>query len=168
MRQVMSLAGLLVVLLVVMVVYSRQARHDVDAINTVSLSIPEEVVGRPFDEAAAGRLADRLRQLCDVADLPADELREASATAAAWAAGSAADSRAYHTAVKLRAAAVELAGASSAGDDPRRRRARTLVNEAMGGSPGGPNGDIGRIRDQIQNLQTGRQEQLQDTERQAP
>ncbi|NCO69119.1 MAG: hypothetical protein GW878_01160 [Acidobacteria bacterium] len=168
MRQVLSLAGLLVVLLIVMVVYSRQTRQNVDAVKTVSLALREEVVGRPFDEAAAGRLAERLRQLCDVADLPVEELREASATAAAWAAGSAADSRAFHTAVKLRAAAVELAGASSASDDPRRRRARALVDQAMGGSPGGPNGDIGRIRDQIQNLQTGRQEQLQDAERQTP
>ena len=76
----------------------------------------------------------------------------------------------YHMAVNLRAAADELMAASASLSDPHRARARQFVEQALTppGSPGGgPPGAIGGVRDQLQNLQQHRQEQVQDTDREA-
>jgi hypothetical protein len=168
-RSTLGLAALLIALVIALLVMTHQTRHDLDAVKSVNLaSSPAEVAASPFDQAASDRLAARLRQLLDEPNLPGDELRAAASRAASWAAGLAAGSPGYHTAVNLRAAADELLASSDSLADPHRARARSFLDraEAAPGSPGGgPPGAVGAIRDQMQNLQQRHVEQLQETDR---
>ena len=168
MRSIFTLAGLLIVMVVVLILATRQTRQDLDAVKSVTFATQNDAGARPFDDLAASRLAQRLRDLAGQPQLPLDELREAAARAAAWAAGLAPSTADYHTAVNLRGAADELLAASESLTDPHRVKARRLLDqaEAVPGSPGGaPPGPIGGIRDKIQDLQQTHQEQFQETER---
>ena len=51
---------LLIVMVVVLVLATRQTRHDVEAVRSVTFALPGDVAPRPFDAAAATRLAERL------------------------------------------------------------------------------------------------------------
>jgi hypothetical protein len=167
-RSIFTLAGLLIVMVVVLILATRQTRQDLDAVKSVTFASQNNASAQPFDDAAASRLAGRLRDLADRPQLPVDELREAAARAAAWAAGLAPGTAEYHMAVNLRGAADELLAASESLTDPHRARARRLLEQAQAvpGRPGGgPPGPIGGIRDKLQDLQQSHQEQLQETER---
>jgi hypothetical protein len=139
-------------------------------VRSVTFTTQPEVTPRAFDVKAADALATNLRLLADQPDLPLDDLREASARAASWTAGLRPGTFDYHMAVNLRGAADELMAASSSLSDPHRVRARQFLDAAVtppGDPGGGPPGAIGGVRDQLQNLQHHRQEQVQDTEREA-
>jgi hypothetical protein len=167
-RSTLGLVALLITALIALVVMTHQTRRDMSAVKSVNLSSSPEVAPVRFDAGAADHLAARLRALLDQADLPQDELREAAAQAASWAAGLAPGTFEYHMAVNLRSAADELRASSDSLSDPHRMRARQLLERATTppGSPGGgPPGAIGGIRDQLQNLQQRHQEQIQEVER---
>ncbi len=168
MRSIFTLAGLLVVMVVVLVLSTRQTRTDLDAVKSVTFAIQGDAKGQPFDAPAAARLSGRLRDLSNQPSLPADELRDAARQAAAWAAGTAPGTAEYHTAVNLRGAALELAAASGSLGDPHRATARRLLEQAEGSpgtAPGAPPGPIGGIRDRLQDIQQSHGEQMQDVER---
>ncbi len=168
MRSIFTLAGLLIVMVVVLILATRQTRRDLDAVRSVTLATGGDTAARPFDPAEASRLAQRLRDLAEWPQPPQDELREAAARAAGWAAGLAPGTAEYHLAVNLRGAADELRAASESPADPHRAKARRLLDQAESrpGSPGGgPPGAIGGVRDKLQDLQQSHQEQLQDVER---
>lgn len=168
MRSIFTLAGLLVVMVVVLVLATRQTRNDLDAVKSVTFAMQGDAKGQAFDATAATRLAGRLRDLSEQPQLPADELRDAARQAAGWAAGASPGTAEYHTAVNLRGAALELAAASVSLSDPHRAAARRLLEQADGSpgtAPGAPPGPIGGIRDRIQDLQQSHAEQMQDVER---
>ncbi len=166
-RSIFTLVGLLIVMVVALVLATRQTRHDVEAVKSVTFALQGDAAPRPFDAAAASRLTGRLSELAGQPQLPADELREAAAKAAGWAAGQAPGTAAYHTAVNLRGAADELLAASDSLADPHRTTARRLLaaaTAAPGAPGGGPPGAIGGLRDKLQEIQQSHQEQLQQTE----
>ncbi len=168
MRSIFTLAGLLVVMVVVLVLSTRQTRTDLDAVKSVTFAVQGDAKGQPFDAAAAARLSGRLLELSNQPALPADELREAARQAAAWAAATAPGTAEYHTAVNLRGAALQLSAASGSLADPRRAAARRLLEQAEsspGTAPGAPPGPIGGIRDRLQDIQQSHGEQMQDVER---
>jgi len=169
-RSLLSLAVLLIAVVIFLVLSARQTRQELEAVKTVTLA-RENVAAQPFDVREAGRLAARLRVLCDQAELPVTELEQVAARAAAWAAGLTPGSTDYHAAVNLRGAAGELLSASPAADDLHRVSARRHVAEAMaalsGSPPQGGQGVTG-LRDQIQNLQNAEREQLRQVEREKP
>ena len=168
MRSLFTLAGLLVVMVVVLVLATRESRRDLDAVRSVTLATQSDPEARPFDADAATALARRLAELAEWPQPPHDELREAAARAAGWAAGVAPGTAEYHMAVNLRGAADELLAASEPLDDPHRAKARRLLGQAEaapGRAAGAPPGPIGGIRDRIQDLQQSHQDQLQETER---
>ncbi len=171
MRSILGLVVLLVALVIVLILYTRQTRNDMEAVRSVNIGAAENVPARPFDRAEADRMTERLRGLIRQADLPFDELREAAARAAGWAAGLAPGTFEYHMAVNLRGAAGELMAASSSLDDPHRARAGQLLQQAEtppGEPGGGPPGAVGGIKDQLQNLQQSHQEKLTEVEKQTP
>jgi len=165
-RSIFTLAGLLVVMVVVLLLATRETRRDVDAVRSVTLAGSDDAAPIPFDADAAAALVRRLGELADWPQPPRDELRDAAARAAGWAAGLAPGTAEYHLAVNLRGAADELLAASESPSDPHRARARRLISQAESepGRPGAPPGPIGGIRDKIQDLQQSHQEQLQQTE----
>ena len=168
MRSTLGLVALLCAMAIALLLAARQTRRDVEAVRSVTLTTQPEVAARAFDVKAADRLAARLLLLTDQSQLPFDELREATALAASWTATLAPGTFDYHMAVNLRGAADELTAASTSLSDPHRARARQLLDQAQTppGSPGGgPPGPIGGVRDQLQNLQQHRQEQVQETDR---
>ena len=167
MRSIFTLAGLLVVMVVALVLATRQTHHDVETVKSVTFALPSDAAPQPFDSAAATRLAGRLEELAGQAQLPEGELREAAAKAAGWAAGQTPGTEAYHTAVNLRGAADELLAASDSLADPHRAAARRLLaaaRSAPGAPGGGPPGAIGGLRDKLQEIQQSHQEQLQQVE----
>ena len=167
MRSIFTLAGLLIVMVVALVLATRQTHHDVEAVKSVTFALPSDAAPQPFDAAAATRLAGRLEELAGQTQLPAGELREAAAKAAGWAAGQVPGTAAYHTAVNLRGAADELLAASDSLADPHRATARRLLaaaEAAPGTSGGGPPGAIGGLRDKLQEIQQSHQEQLQQAD----
>ena len=167
MRSIFTLAGLLVVMVVVLLLATRETRRDVDAVRSVTLAGSDDAAPIPFDADAAAALVRRLGELADWPQPPRDELRDAAARAAGWAAGLTPGTSEYHLAVNLRGAADELLAASDSPADPHRARARRFLGQADGepGRPGGaPPGPIGGIRDKIQDLQQSHQEQFQETE----
>jgi hypothetical protein len=166
-RSIFTLVGLLVVMVVALVLATRQTHHDVEAVKSVTFALPSDAAPQPFDAAAATRLAGRLEELSGQAQLPAGELRGAVAKAAGWAAGQAPGTAAYHTAVNLRGAADELLAASDSLADPHRAAARRLLAAATAapGTPGGgPPGAIGGLRDKLQEIQQSHREQLQQND----
>ncbi|MGD1147374.1 MAG: hypothetical protein ABR961_05455 [Thermoanaerobaculaceae bacterium] len=168
MRSIFTLAGLLIVMVVVLVLATHQTRQDLDAVKSVTFATQGDTAARTFDDAAAARLAERLRDLSQRPQLPAEELRDAAQLAAGWAAGLAPGTAEYHLAVNLRGAAIELMAASDSLTDPHRATARRLLEQSQGGPgnpPGAPPGPIGGIRDKLQDLQQTHQEQLQETEK---
>ena len=170
MRSTLGLVALLIAMAIALLLAARQTRRDVEAVRSVTFTTQPDVAARAFDVKAADRLAARLRLLADQPQLSLDELREAAAVAASWTAALTPGTFDYHMAVNLRGAADELAAASASLSDPHRTRARQLLDQAQTppGSPGGgPPGAIGGVRDQLQNLQQHRQEQVQDTDREA-
>lgn len=168
MRSIFTLAGLLVVMVVVLVLATRQTRRDLDAVRSVSFAVESDAKAQPYDGVAASRLSERLRDLAGQPELPAQELHDAARAAAAWAAGLAPGTAEYHMAVNLRGAALELTAASTSLSDPHRAAARRLLEQAQGSpgtAPGAPPGPIGGIRDKLQDLQQSHAEQMQDVER---
>lgn len=171
MRAMLSLAVLLIAMAIVLMLATRQTQHDLDAVRSVTLRTSENVMPRTFDAVEARALAARLHALLEVAQPPVDELRQTAARAAAWAAALTPGTRDYHFVVNLRGAADELVAASSSATDPHRAAARRLLEsaETAPGAPGGgPPGAIGRVRDQLQNLQQSRGEKLKEAEQEAP
>ena len=168
MRSIFTLAGLLIVMVVVLVLATRQTRQDLDAVKSVTFATQSDVKAQTFDEAGASRMANRLRDLTYQPQLPADELREAAQLAESWAAGLAPGTAEYHLAVNVRGAAVELMAASDSLSDPHRATARRLLEQAYGSpgtAAGAPPGPIGGIRDKIQDLQQSHAEQMQEVEK---
>ncbi len=167
MRSIFTLVGLLVVMVVALVLATRQTHHDVEAVKSVTFALPSDAAPQPFDAAAATRLAGRLEELAGQAQLPAGGLRDAVATTAGWAAGQAPGTAPYHTAVNLRGAADELLAASDSLADPHRAAARRLLaaaRSAPGAVGGGPPGAVGGLRDKLQEIQQSHQEQLQQND----
>ncbi|MFH1177778.1 MAG: hypothetical protein V1750_10260 [Acidobacteriota bacterium] len=168
MRWVFGLVGLLIALLVVLHLSSRQSRRAFDAVSAITPALREEVAPRTFDEAAAGELVDHLDSLVDEPAPASEELREAAATCAAWAAGARPGSREHHIAVKLRSAANALL---SAPGEASRRTVRRLLAEARSAlaRPAGPGQDpVEGLRDQLQNLENARRERQQEVEHDLP
>ncbi|MFI5143314.1 MAG: hypothetical protein ACHQQS_11135 [Thermoanaerobaculales bacterium] len=171
MRALLSLAVLLIAMAIVLMLATRQTRHDLDAVRSVTLKASENVAPQAFDAVEARALATRLHTLLEVAQLPVDELRQTAARAAAWAAALAPGTPDYHFVVNLRGAADELAAASSSATDPHRAAARRLLESAEiapGAPGGGPPGAIGAVRDQLQNLQQSHAEKLHEAGQEAP
>ncbi|HVN74795.1 MAG TPA: hypothetical protein VMT19_00660 [Thermoanaerobaculaceae bacterium] len=168
MRSIFTLAGLLIVMVVVLVLATRQTRRDLDAVKSVTFATQSDVRAQSFDVAAADRLAERLRDLSNQPQLPSGELHEAAQLAEGWAAGLAPGTAEYHVAVNLRGAALELMAASESLGDPHRATARRLLEQSQGSpgtAPGAPPGPIGGIRDKIQDLQQSHAQQMQDVEK---
>jgi hypothetical protein len=168
MRWAFGLVALLVAMVVALTLSSRQAERSVRAVNQPIGSLKENVEPEAFDPVAATALADRLEALADESALPLDELRQAVVTTAAWAAGSQPGSAPYRAAVKLRGAADALLSSGEDSDDPRRDTARRLVREgreALASPLAQPGGPTGAIRDQLENLQYSRREQIEGAER---
>jgi hypothetical protein len=168
MRYVVGLAALLVVLFIVLSVSSRSAKRSFDAATRAIPSLHEDVPPRAFDRSAAMDMNRRLAALIEVPSPPRSELEEASATAAAWAAGTDPGGGEYRAAVRLRGAADELLAASERPDDPHRTTASRLLREAREAlaSPATlPGGPAGGIRDQLENLQRSQQERRREIER---
>ncbi|NWF99775.1 MAG: hypothetical protein HXY19_02365 [Thermoanaerobaculaceae bacterium] len=164
MRAILGLVVLLVAVAVVLTLSARDTKKSFEAVQSVSTTLRDDTAPLPFEEEAARALARRLDELSGVAELPRQELAEAAATCAGWAAATTPGTAPYRAAVKLRAAADALLAAGPGAGDPERRRARRLVQEAMEalGSPGGSaGGSVGAIRDQLENLATRHQEELQ-------
>jgi hypothetical protein len=169
-RSVFGLVALLIAMAIALLLAARQTRRDVEAVKSVTFTTQLGVTPKAFDIKAADALATRLRLLADQPELPIDELRDAAAQAAGWTAALQPGTFDYHMAVNLRGAADELMAASSSLSDPHRARARQLVDAAVtppGRPGGGPPGAVGGVRDQLQNLQQHRQEQVQETDREA-
>jgi predicted nucleic acid-binding protein len=169
-RSLLSFAVLLIAVVVFLALSARQARQGLEAVKTVTLA-RENVAAQRFDAREAGRMAARLRALCDQSELPTAELEQAAATAAAWAAGLTPGSADYHGVVNLRGAAGDLLAASPALDDPHRASARRHVTEAAAAFSGTPTGGaqgVTGLRDQIQNLQNAERDQLRQVEREKP
>jgi hypothetical protein len=170
-RSSFSLISLLIVVALIMLFFARKASHDMDAVRTVSLAMPQSAEPKPFDVGAAQRLAMRLRELLAVPELPTEELRQASAQADAWAAGARPGTPEHHMAVQIRSAAVELLAATTALDDAHRVAAKRFLDNT--GSPqlaapgSGPANPINGIRDQIQNLQNTQRQRYQETAKDA-
>jgi hypothetical protein len=169
MRWIFGLVALLIAVAIALSLSARSARRSFDAVKMVAPALREGVPASDFDESESLRLADRLEELSGVPDLPSDELREATAICASWAAGVTPGSGAYRAAVKLRAAADGLLAASDDLGDPHRQAARRAVLEARralaspAAQPGGP---AGAIRDQLENVQLRHREQLEEVEKQ--
>ena len=171
MRSIFTLAGLLIVMVVLLLLATRQTSRDLDAVKSVTFASQGDTQARTFDDGAAARLVERLRDLSEQPQLPSAELRDAARLSAGWAAGLAPGTAEYHLAVNLRGAAIELMAASDSLADPHRATARRLLEQAQGGAgnpPGAPPGAVGGIRDRLQDLQQSRQEQLQETEKDQP
>ena len=171
MRSSFSLVSLLIVVALIMLFFARKATHDMDAVRTVTLALPQTAEPKPFDAQAASRLAMRLRELLSVPELPVDELKQASALANAWAAGARPGTPGHHMAVQIRSAAVELLAASTSLDDQHRVAAKRYLDNT--GSPqyssgeGSPANPLQGIRDQMQNLQNTERQRYQDTAKDA-
>ncbi|MGE5235705.1 MAG: hypothetical protein ACM3O7_05110 [Acidobacteriota bacterium] len=169
MRWAFGLVALLLAAAAVLMLATHQTRRDIEAARRAIPSLHEDVPSLPFDGAAAKRLTARLTALLDHDALPEDELRQAAATAASWAAGATPGSPPHHAAVSLRAAADELL-ASRNPQDPHRARARQLLDEAgqaLSGAVGMPGGPAGGIRDQLRNLEYSQQEKLKEIDKDA-
>ena len=172
MRSSYSLIGLLIVVAIIMVVFSRKASHDFDAVRTVAIGLPQTAEPKAFDRPAALRLAARLRELLTVPELPGDELRQASATAASWTAGATPGTAEHHMATKLHSAAVELLACSDSLEDAHRAAARRHLDDpaalTMPSSSGGAAANpIAGIRDQLENVQSRENERFQQTDKDA-
>lgn len=166
MRGSLGLVSLLIAVAIVMYLFSHQAKKDMQAVRTVSLTSTENVEARAFDPEAARALLDRLRSLLDAPTPPAAELREAAGTAASWAAGSRSGTAEHHIATNLRSAAVELMAAGPGAEDAHRAQARHyLDNAAMAAVSNRPPDAVSGIRDQIQNIQTSNRQRNLETER---
>lgn len=166
MRGSLGLVSLLVAVAIVIFVFSQHAKKDVQAVRTVTLASTENVEARAFDADAARALLERLRSLLDAPVLPAGELRQAAATAAAWTAGTPSGTAEHHIATSLRSAAVELLAAATGGADTHRAAARRhLDSAAMTTVTNRPPDAVTGIRDQIQNIQTSRSQRDLETDR---
>jgi hypothetical protein len=171
-RSSYSLIGILIVVALIMIIFARKASHDFEAVRTVAIGLPKQADPRPFDLAAARSLHRRLHELLGVPDLPVEELRQASATAASWAAGARPGTTDHHMATKLHSAAVELLAAGSSLEDAHRAAARRHLDDAYalnmpsseGGAPANP---VSGIRDQIENIQSHEREKFQQTDKDA-
>ncbi|MEW6336527.1 MAG: hypothetical protein ACOY3Y_05490 [Acidobacteriota bacterium] len=166
MRWMFGLVALLLAAAATLMLSAKKTASDVQAVRRALPSLREGVAAVPFDEAQARRLTARLTEMLDDASLPEDELREAAATAAGWAAGATPGTNPYHAAVSLRGAADELRASRSPGD-AHRGRARQLLESAslaLSGATGMPGGPAGGVRDQLQNLQYSQQEKLREIE----
>lgn len=171
MRWVFGLVALLLVMLVVLSLQARSARKTISLTTQAIPSLQENVPSTPFDAAAAARLADRLEQLAATGDLPRGELEAAAATAAGWARATSPGGGPYRAAVRLRSAANALLDAGRDVNDPQRRQARRLVEEARMAltSPAPlPAAPVGGIKDQLDNLQRSLDEQRRQAEQELP
>jgi len=167
MRYAFGLVALLVVMAVVLLLSSSQTKHTLDTVGLQVALHTEDAAPRSWDADAAAALADRLAALLDVAYPPRDELAAAATTARGWVAGTAPATAEQHVAVKLRSAAEELAQAGPALDDRHRFTARRHIEEARATLAGAPPRElpaIQGIRDQIESLQSSRQQQLREVE----
>lgn len=165
MRLALGLVALLVAMGVVLLLSSSHTQHTIDNVRVSAAALREDVPARAWDARAAGALLDRLAALLELAEPPAGELSEAAATAAGWAAATAPGSNPNHAAVKLRAAADELALASPSPDDRHRANARRALDEARAALAGAPPNELDAvrgIRDQLENLQSSRREQAKE------
>ena len=167
MRSSFSLISLLIVVALIMVFFARKATHDVDAVRTVSLTLPQTADPKDLDVREANRMVVRLRELLSAPELPVAELKQISQQANSWVAGARPGTAAHHMAVQIRGAAVELLASSASLDDAHRIAARRYLDTAgspeLGGPGGGPANPIQGIRDQLQNLQSSQREQTQDS-----
>jgi hypothetical protein len=169
-RSSYSLIGLLIVVALIMVMFARKASHDFDAVRTVAIGLPKTAEPRAFDAPAARQLAVRLRELLTVSELPAEELRQASATAASWTAGATPGTAEHHMATKLHSAAAELLASSDSLEDAHRGAARRHLDDTgtlsmPSGASGAPANPIGGIRDQLENIQSRERERYQQTDK---
>ena len=167
MRSIFSLITLLLALVIVMLLFSRQAKHDVSAVKSVTFVQTTGESPRAYDAPEADRLIARLRSVCDLAELPKDEISEAAKTAASWGAATTPGSAEYHTAVKLRSAANELLASSESPSDAHRAAARRLLDEAANppGSPGAqPRSAVQGVRDQMETIKNQQREQVQEND----
>lgn len=171
MRGIFGLVALLIAVAVVLTLAARDTKRSFEAVNSVAPALREGVTAIAFDDAEARQLAARLLELAAVADVPRQELAEAVATCAGWAAAATPGSGPYRAAVKLRGAADALLAAGPREGDPNRRRARQFIDEALAAlaSPAAqPGGPAGAIRDQLENLQLRHREELQQGEQALP
>ena len=165
MRWALGLIALLLAMVTVLVLSSRQTERTFNTVHAIP-RLAEDVAGRSFDESAARALVERLAALLPAASLPGEQLQSAAATAAAWAAGSTPGSREYRVAVKLRGAADALFASRNEPNHPQRAAAGRLISEArqaLAGT-GAATGPVDGLRDQLENLQSSQRERYQEIE----
>lgn len=170
MRSVLGLVGLLVAAAVALLLFARDARKSVRAVNAPIPALREDVAPRAFDREAIEAALVRLGELLDADPLPGSELAAIRASAAAWVAGTRPGTGEYRCALKVRETADALLAASR-GDEARRNDARRTLREAreaLANPAGMPGGAVGGVRDQLENLQQSQRERLEDTEQQTP
>lgn len=165
MRMTFGLVALLVVMGIVLFLSSSHTQKSVDSVRAIAPALREDVAPRAWDASAAGAMLDRLTALLADPAPPRDELAAAAATASGWAAATTPGSNENHAAVKLRSAADELAQSSESADDRHRVTARRHLDDvraALAGAPPRELDGVRAIRDQLENLQNSRREQIQE------
>lgn len=168
MRWALGVVALLIAMAVVLSLTGSHARRSVEMAGSVSTLLPEAHSPRPFDARAAATMLDSLERWLGAAQPPEGDLRRAAVTAGEWAAGSTPGTGAHRTAVKLRGAAVALLGPGGDGRRPRREEARQHLDEArrsLADDGTAPQGAVEGLRNQLENLQHGQRERLQEAER---
>ena len=165
MRIAFGLVALLVVTGIVLLLSTTSTQRTLDVVGVGVPALREDVAPRAWDASAAAALLGRLEASLAEPSPSRQELVEASAIAAGWAAATAPGSRESHVAVKLRSAADEIAMATAAPADRHRISARRHLDDAAAALAGVPPREIAPIqgiRDQLENLQRSRSEQARE------
>jgi len=167
MRWALGLISLLIATAVVLSLAGSHGSRSVDAVGSSARLLQESVPPRAFDSAEATRMLASLEQWAEATVPPEDRLVEAARTAAAWAGGSEPGGIQHRAAVKLRGAAVALLGPGGDGRNPQREEARRHIADARRSlsDPDTPRGAVEGLRTQLENVQHGQRERLQDAER---
>lgn len=167
MRWVLGVASLLVAMAVVLVLASSQGGRSVATLGAGTRLLTEPVAPRPFDDSEAMGLLTTMEGWTDLPAPPEAGLRDAARTASAWVAGADPGGPRHRAAVKLRGAALALLGPGGDARSPQRQEARRLLAEARRSlsDPNAPQGAVEGLRNQLENLQHGQRERLQEAER---
>ncbi len=164
--------ALLVIVLLTMAVVSylqsRQARESLDAVTTMADQLREpDVRGTSLDPAVADRVLDTLETLAGQPTLVSDhveDLQTIAATAARWAEAAPTPSLELRASVAIRSAADDLRSFALRGRELSLSNARRHIAEARAALAGElpPGSATDAMRDRLENLGRGREEQLQE------
>ncbi len=166
--------ALLIVVLLAMAAVLYLQREDtaasLEAVASVATDLREDgVSGRAMNPEMAARMVASLQQLVDhPEEIPnhVDDLKTVASTAAAWAAAAASPSIELRVAVALRGAAGDLRSYGTRPSENSLSSAGRNLDAARAALAGEPTGTAptDAVRDRLENLQRGQQENYQDLE----